>query len=138
MALSDTAEYWQDVKSNYPYMGREFYHIPHADCGHRHLNVAKKLGDVNCYSCLKLIKQGYEHGLEDGKTDFRSKGQRKRDNQAERIKAENERLGKCKCGCQRVQRFNSIKKTFFLGCSNYPKCNITYPYSVLQQLTLNT
>lgn len=88
MALTDTAEYWNDVKRHYLYMGREFYHIPKANCGHRHLHEAKKLGDVNCFSCLKLIESGYEHGLEDGKTDFRSKGQQKRDRQAELAKIE--------------------------------------------------
>jgi len=77
MALSDTAEYWQDVKRyhrNYPYMGPNFYHIPNANCGHRHLYLAEKLGDVNCYACLKLIKQGYDHGLPEGKTEKIKKG----------------------------------------------------------------
>ena len=75
--------------------------------------------------CLKLIENGYAHGLPSGKTDFRSKGQKKRDNQAERYKIEQEKLGKCSCGCQRVKRFNKSKKEYFLGCSNYPKCKIT-------------
>ena len=125
MSLSDTAEYWWDVKSHKPYMGREFYHIPNANCGHRHLHDAKKLGDVNCFACLKLIKQDYEHGLEDGKTDFRSKSQKIRDNKIELDKKEREKLGKCNCGCQRTKRFNSAKGEYFLGCSNYPKCRIT-------------
>lgn len=125
MALTDTAEYWQDVKNNYPYTGQDFYHIPNANCGHRHLYEAKKLGDVNCYSCLKLIENGYEHGLQEGKTDFRSKGQKKRDRIAEQAKIEREKLGKCICGSRRVKRINSITKEYFLGCSNYPKCKVT-------------
>lgn len=106
-------------------MGREFYHIPNANCGHRHLHEAKRIDDVNCFACLKLIENGFEHGLPDGKTDFRSKGQKKRDRMAEEAKIEREKLGKCACGCQRVKRFNSFKKSYFLGCSNYPKCRIT-------------
>ena len=125
MALPDTAEYWWDVKSHYPYMGREFYHIPNANCGHRHLHEAKRIGDVNCFACLKLIEQGYEHGLPEGKTDFRSKGQKKRDKQAELAKIEYEKLGICICGYHRVKRYNKTTKQYFLGCSNYPKCLIT-------------
>jgi len=127
MALSDTAEYWQDIKSHYPYMGREFYHIPMADCGHRHLHEAKRIGDVNCFSCLKLIEEGFDPKLPEGKTDFRSKGQKKRDRSAEASRIERERLGKCSCGCQRVMRFNTLKQRYFLGCSNYPKCKTTSP-----------
>ena len=127
MSLTDTAEYWQDVKRNYPYVGPQFYHIPNADCGHRHLNEAKKLGDVNCRSCLKLIKDGYDHKLEDGKTDFKSKGQKKRDRAIKRQLEEIEKLGKCSCGCHRVKRLNKLSGTYFLGCSQYPKCKITSP-----------
>jgi len=125
MALTDTAEYWHDVKSHYPYMGREFYHIPNTNCGHRHLHEAKRIDDVNCFACLQLIEQGYEHGLPEGKTDFRSKGQKKRDKQVELAKIEREKLGKCSCGCHRVKRLNKTKNEYFLGCSNYPKCKIT-------------
>mgnify|MGYP006373230459 CR=1 FL=1 len=125
MSLPDTAEYWWDVKSHRPYMGTQFYHIPNADCGHRHLNLAIKLGDVNCHSCLKLIESGFEHQLPEGKTDFRSKGQRKRDKIAEKVKIEQEKLGKCTCGCWRVKRTNKLSGNIFLGCSNYPKCKLT-------------
>ena len=128
MSLPDTAEYWQDVKSREPYTGRNFYHIPGANCGHRHLFEAKKLGDVNCFACLELIAQGYEHGLEEGKTDFRSKSQKKRDRKEELARIEREKFGKCTCGHCRVKRKNKITGQFFLGCSNYPKCKITSSY----------
>lgn len=110
MSLPDMAEYWWDVKSRRPYTGREFYHIPNVNCGHRHLHEAKRIGDVNCFSCLKLIEEGFEHGLPEGKTDFRIKGQKKRDRMAKEAKIEREKLGKCACGCHRVKRFNSLKK----------------------------
>jgi ssDNA-binding Zn-finger/Zn-ribbon topoisomerase 1 len=127
MSLSDTAEYWQDVKSYRPinFNRKQYYHIPNAECGRKHWNEAKALGDVNCKDCLDLLEQGYEHNLPDGKTDFRSNGQKKRDAKAEKEKLERERLGKCQCGCQRVERVNKQSGTKFLGCSNYPKCNIT-------------
>lgn len=126
MCLSDTAEYWQDVKKNRgPYMGKEYYHIPNANCGRKHWNEAKAIDDVNCSDCLRLIKEGYNHNLPEGKTDFRSNGDKKRQAKAESEKLEREKLGKCKCGCQRVKRQNKKDNSTFLGCSNYPKCKVT-------------
>jgi len=126
MCLSDTAEYWQDVKrSRMPYMGTDYYHIPNADCGRKHWHEAKAIDDVNCSDCLKLIAKGYEHNLPDGKTDFRSNGEKKRQAKAEKQKIELDKLGKCSCGCQRVKRTNKSDGKIFLGCSNYPKCKKT-------------
>lgn len=39
MALTDTTEYWWDIKRNYPYTGPDYNHIPGYDCGHRHLEM---------------------------------------------------------------------------------------------------
>lgn len=129
MALSDTAEYWQDVKSSRgPYIGPDYYHIPGAECGRKHWHEAKAIDDVNCSDCLKLIKSGYEHGLPEGKTDFRSKGEKKRQAKAEFEESERQKIGKCTCGCQRVKRTNKADGKVFLGCSNYPKCKITSKY----------
>ena len=125
MSLTDTAEYWWDVKTHRTYTGREFYHIPNADCGHRHFHEAKRIGDVNCFACLKLIEQGYVHGLPEGKTDFRSKGQKKRDKQAELNKVEREKHGRCGCGGLFIKRYNKERHVYFLGCSNYPHCVCT-------------
>lgn len=127
MSLTDTAEYWQDVKAFRPYRGyTPIYHIPHADCGHSHRHVAILLGDVTCKDCLKMISEGYEHQLQEGKTDFRSKGEKKRDRQRERAKLEHEQYGKCgHCDGFLQRRLNSMTKTFFLGCENYPKCKYT-------------
>ena len=126
MSIPDMAEYWQDVKSNYPYMGPQFYHIPDAKCGHRHLNLAGAIGDVNCHSCLLLIENGLIHNLPEGETDFRSKSQKRREKKYEKARIEYKKYGKCShCNGFLKQRFNSIKKTFFLGCENYPKCKYT-------------
>lgn len=120
MCLSDTAEYWQDVKRNYPYTGTNFYHIPNVDCGHRHMFTAKLLGDVNCYSCLKLIKEGYIHNLREGITI--SKAEKKR---LAYIKSQETLYGRCSCGGLRMKRRNNKSQQEFLGCNNYPKCKIT-------------
>jgi ssDNA-binding Zn-finger/Zn-ribbon topoisomerase 1 len=128
MSLSDTAEYWNDVKGFKPYMpyvGKQYYHIPNAECGRKHWNEAKAIDDVNCTDCLKLIQEGYEHNLPQGKTDFRSNSQKRREAKIEAQRLKAEKLGKCQCGCQRVERVNKQSGTKFLGCSNYPKCNIT-------------
>ena len=126
MSMTDTAEYWNDVHRWTVYTGKQFYHIPHAECGHKHVNTALAIEDVNCYSCLKLIEDGYNHQLPDGKTDFRSKAQKKRERRYKLAKIEHEKYGKCgHCDGFLKQRFNSVRKTFFLGCENYPKCFYT-------------
>jgi len=130
MCLSDTAEYWADARRSRPfYTGIQYYHIPNANCGRKHHNEAKAIGDVNCRDCLQMIADGYEHSLPEGKTDFRSKSQIKRENKAhkERLELENRKkeAGLCKCGAQRVKRQNRTDKSFFYACSTYPKCKIT-------------
>lgn len=123
MSLPDSAEYWWDVKSHSPYMGRTFYHIPGADCGHRHLHEAKKLGNVNCFACLELIKNGYAHGLEEG--TYLTHGERKRQAARTKKKEFDEKNGKCPCGCSWEIRVNKSSGKPFLGCCNYPKCKNT-------------
>lgn len=128
MCLSDTAEYWQDVNRRTPYMGKDYYHIPNANCGRKHWHEAKAIDDVNCTDCLKLLKEGYDHNLPEGKTDFRSNSEKKRQAKATRDRLEREKLGFCSCGCQRVKRTNKSDGRVFLACSNYPKCKITSKY----------
>lgn len=124
MALSDTAEYWQDVKKNYPYCGPDYLHIPNANCGHTHYHLATHIGDVNCNGCLKLIKEGLEHNLKEGK--WESKSSKKRRLKHERyIKEQEELYGRCSCGSLFTLRTNSITKLQFLGCLQYPKCKNT-------------
>ena len=54
MALTDTAEYWQDVKR--PSNKRVFVHIKGADCGHYHVAESDELNSIDCFACLKLVK----------------------------------------------------------------------------------
>lgn len=117
---TDTAEYWNDVRRNYPYIGPNYFHIPNHDCGHRHLHIAKKLGDVNCKSCLKAIAAGVEHGLPEGKSISTAEKRR-----LKAVKQQEKLYGRCSCGSLRTVRVNKILKRSFYACTNYPKCKIT-------------
>ena len=122
--MTDTAEYWWDVKQNKSWVGRTtFYHIPNALCGHKHYHEAKKLGNVNCYACLELIKNGYQHNLEEG--TYLTHSQRKRKAAENKQKLFNEKHGKCSCGSRWTIRKNKTSGQEFLGCSNYPNCKNT-------------
>lgn len=35
-------------------------------------------------------------------------------------------VGKCKCGGNLIKRYSPKNKSYFVGCSNYPDCNVTY------------
>jgi len=126
MSLPDTAEYWWGVKKNYPYCGKDYYHIPNAECGHRHLFEAKKLGDVNCHACLKLIEQGYKHNLPEGVSESKSAKKRRLKKEAF-IKEQEDLYGRCTCGNLFTPRTNSLTGEKFLGCTNYPQCKRTKP-----------
>lgn len=130
MCLSDTAEYWQDVKSHKHYTGRHFYHHPTYTCSHYNnvtLNIARTpyIKDINCFECKKQIEQGNVLGVlnEDAPEDYylsknAKKAYRKR-------KDFNEKHGTCSCGSVWTIRINSKTNEQFLGCSNYPKCKNT-------------
>lgn len=122
--MTDTAEYWNDVKRNHPHVGPNYFHVPGAACGHRHLFEAKKLGDVNCRACLKLIDEGLHHDLPPGV--YESKSAKKRRLKHERCVLEQENLyGRCSCGSLFTPRTNSSTRQQFLGCSSYPRCKNT-------------
>jgi ssDNA-binding Zn-finger/Zn-ribbon topoisomerase 1 len=120
MALTDTAEYWNDVKNNYPYTGPNYFHVTGFECGHRHMFIAKKLGDVNCRGCLKLIEQGNDPKLPPGKT--LSTGEKKH---LAWEKQQEELYGRCECGSLRTIRMNKLTSKKFLACQSYPKCKKT-------------
>lgn len=144
MSLSDTAEYWHDVhRRKPPYNGKDFYHIPKADCGHHHYYEAKMLGDVNCYACLELIKQGYDHGLPEGKSSYLPNTESTKKGREKARKAEEKRLkdekiarlrkenGSCpKCGSYLLIRKNRTTKEQFFGCSNFPQCKFTRSFEI--------
>lgn len=35
-------------------------------------------------------------------------------------------VGKCKCGGNLIKKYSRKNKSYFVGCSNYPDCNVTY------------
>lgn len=60
MSLPDTAEYWWDVKKRTTSFKKVFTHLPNVDCGHFHVHEAKHLDEVDCYACLKMLKNGIQ------------------------------------------------------------------------------
>jgi len=58
MALTDTAEYWQDVK-NRP-IKHIFTHIKGKDCGHYHVAESDELNSIDCFACKKIIEEDIE------------------------------------------------------------------------------
>ena len=123
MALSDTAEYWLDVKSHHPYMGRHFIHIPRSTCGHinhhtGNVDTSEYLNDINCFACLDLIKQnGNIYNL---KEVISKRQQREIDREKHKF-----RFWKCECGSPMCERVNKKTGEKFLGCLQYPKCKKT-------------
>lgn len=123
MSLSDTASYWWDVKATRAYNGIQFTHIPNSTCGHfkpqtGNTNSSKYLGDINCFACLKLIKQnGNIYGLQEGHRPSPTRKKKK--------KKQISKHGNCICGARLVERTNSMSGQKFLGCSTYPKCTNT-------------
>jgi len=132
MCLSDTAEYWWGVKSHYPYMGKQFIHIPNSTCGHirketGNTTISNYLNDINCYACLELIKQnGNIYNLKEGTSPQQ---QSIIDKEKYRF-----RFGKCECGSPMIIRKNSKTGQEFLGCLQYPKCKKTQQLSHLKQI----
>lgn len=55
MALTDTAEYWQDVKKGSD--KRVFVHAQGLDCGHYHKMESDELNHIDCFACLQLIEK---------------------------------------------------------------------------------
>ncbi len=131
--MSDTAEYWWDVKSKgFGYSGKNFRHNPNHKCSHYNPSSGNTettiyLNDINCYECLKNIKNGIAstEGLKEGDSPedfYMSKRQKKAYNKQ---KAFNETYGLCKCGSSMQIRTNKSNNQSFLGCIQYPKCKYT-------------
>jgi len=58
MSLSDTAEYWHDVKK--PFYKFTFTHIKGIDCGHSHRCESDELNDINCHACKNILENDQE------------------------------------------------------------------------------
>jgi len=112
MALSDTAEYWWDVKSSRVYNGPKFIHLKGMECGHYHVAESNKLIDVDCHACIKKINETPEL--------------KQRLEQSIKSREDHKfRFGKCECGCAMTIRKNRRTNQEFLGCINYPNCKRT-------------
>ena len=133
MSLSDTAEYWWDVKgyNRKPYSGRNFKHIPNSTCGHIKPHTGNTattpyIGDINCFACIELLKNGHTRlGLIEGNappTYYMSIKEKKRYNKQQ---AFNIQHGLCECGSIMCIRQNKTTKEEFLGCIRYPLCKKT-------------
>lgn len=59
MSLSDTAEYWNDVKGHYRgWFGvTGFWHAKGCQCGHFHKNETRYISEVDCKACLKVLAE---------------------------------------------------------------------------------
>jgi hypothetical protein len=126
MTLSDTAEYWQDVKR--PYSGPDYYHVPGFPCGHKHLFEAKYIDEVNCRACKKAIAAGLEHTLksaEQHKIDDANKAQAKLLNRIKDAKKRHPNNPLCSCGFPMIERKNRSTGQQFKGCYNFPECKNT-------------
>ena len=115
MCLTDTAEYWWDIKGHNRNF-KEFYCLPDVECGFTHHNIAEFIEQVNCRGCKKLINEGITHNLPT-KKEFKVKQQEERE------------YRRCNCGRNMVIRTNRSNGEKFLGCTGYPKCNNTKPLS---------
>jgi len=61
MALSDTAEYWQDVKAFKGWFPKhKFIHIKGVKCGHYHVIESNELDEIDCKACKKIIESDEE------------------------------------------------------------------------------
>lgn len=129
MSLSDTAEYWQDVKSYRGYFPNGFRHAKGLNCGHNHNVETEYFKDVDCHSCKKIINKNRPENLLDGDAPefyYLSKTYAKKMRRAKKEREEfNNENGICECGSDWKIRFNRIKNQHFLGCSDYPKCKKT-------------
>lgn len=132
MCLSDTAEYWWDVKNRTPYSGKNFRHHTNYACSHiNHItgNTATTpyIEDINCYECIEEIKRGNKEGLIEGKApeDYYLSNAGKKAYRKQ--KAFNDKYGLCPCGSIWAIRKNSKTGNEFLGCLQYPKCKNTKP-----------
>jgi len=115
--MSDSAEYWHDVKSHKGNLRHVFTHIKGIPCGHYHIEETKEFRHIDCKSCQKIVAEmGNIFNL-----DMRTHKEYKEEEKKK--KEEN----KCSCGSQMKIRTNSKTDEKFLGCQRYPKCKNTKP-----------
>ena len=103
MCLTDTTEYWWDVKRKVN--NKVFTHKQGLNCGHFHVSESKKIKYIDCHACIKILKETI-HNYDD-------------------IINPKPLYENCICGNKRIKRINKTTKEEFLGCNNWPKCKIT-------------
>lgn len=124
MCLSDTAEYWNDIKSS-----SNRYHPTHASVARCHLSngtVSNNPDDVDCWYCKKLMTDEVKaEMLKKHENNLRNRARSEKHKQEKKAK----KLGQgiCTCGKAMIKRQNSKDKTYFKGCTNYPICKHTEP-----------
>ena len=125
MAMTDTAEYWDDVKRS-RYSKNHFYHGIGVDCGHRHNHETKYVDDVECKACKRILATSEKpESMVDGsapKYYYMTKNAAKAARKADALR---EQRGKCDCGGHWVERMNKATQKPFLGCQHYPRCKNT-------------
>lgn len=129
MSLSDTAEYWWDIK-NKPYK-HTFTHIKGVDCGHYHVCETKLMDSIDCYACLELIKNDpqikelVETANANELLQRKNNEENKKKQYRDKLLRKHRNNPKCSCGFPFVKRVNHKSRNNFWGCSNYPKCKQT-------------
>jgi len=127
--MSDTAEYWFDIKNRHVYTGPDYYHIPDFDCGHKHWFEAKFIDEVNCNSCKKALQDGLEHNLksvEDHKRHDANKLLQRANNIKNKWKQKYPNNPDCpSCGFVMIEKVNKSNGNKFWGCCQFPNCKKT-------------
>ena len=65
--MTDTAEYWNDIKNRRRYPRHVFTHLMGVDCGHYHVKESTVYRDIDCHACRKLIKKKAKELMEEPK-----------------------------------------------------------------------
>ena len=55
MCLSDTAEYWNDIKKPRGF-SISYIHATNLNCGHTHRTISNEYDDISCKACIKLLE----------------------------------------------------------------------------------
>ena len=129
--MTDTAEYWQDVKKKSAYVGVQYSHIPDIDCGHRHLHETSIIKNINCNACKKLLTPEIIKVLNDASVKeiankdraLMRREKKARSKRKKRIIKLN--LIPCICTHSMAIRTNHMTNEQFYGCTNYPVCKHT-------------
>lgn len=124
MSISDTAEYWHDVKrktnNRLPYV-----HVKDYDCGHFHVIDSRNLFEVDCPACRRHIDNCLElvSAEKQQKHDYE---QNKINKAKKKWKQSYPSNPECpKCGFVMIKRINHKSGLKFFGCCQYPKCDST-------------